>query len=54
MDGNDDVVPKVDRKVETSDEVVLYFRNPCRKGGVLVRAAKPAYCKYDQPTGLIA
>ena len=54
MDGNDDVVLKVDRKVETSDEVIVYFRNPCRKGGVSVRAAKPAHCKYAQPTGLIA
>ena len=25
VDGHDDVVPKVDRKVETSDEVVVYF-----------------------------
>ena len=54
MDGHDDVVPKVDRQVETSDEVVVYFQNPYRKGGVLVRAAKPAHCKYAQPTGLIA
>ena len=49
---------KVDRQVEDEDEdedeVIVYFQNPCRKGGVLVRTAKLAHCKYAQPTGMIA
>ena len=51
MDGNDDVVPKVDRKVETSDEVVVYCQKTDAKRRIKYARQKPCAVSTLIPLG---